>query len=64
MPAYGSTLPIINSPLVNGVAISNSMLPRSRSRTMATAVNITMVMVRMMPISPGTMLIAVRRCGL
>ncbi|MNN60773.1 hypothetical protein D3C81_1759750 [compost metagenome] len=62
--AYGSTLPIISSLLLSGVAISSSMLPRSRSRTIATAVNITMVMVRMMPIRPGTMLIAERRCGL
>ena len=64
MPANGNTLPIINSLLLTGVAISNSMLPRSRSRTIETPVNITMVIVRMMPIRPGTMLIAERRSGL
>ena len=32
------------------------MVPRSRSRVMASAVSITMVMVKMVPTSPGTML--------
>ena len=62
--AYGSTLPIISALRLSGVAISSSMLPRSRSRTAAIAVNIIMVMVRMMPISPGTMVTAERRSGL
>ena len=57
-------MPTISSPLDTGVVISNSRLPRSRSRTMAIAVNITMVMVRITPISPGTTLIAEIRRGL
>ncbi|MNF19040.1 hypothetical protein D3C80_2235110 [compost metagenome] len=57
-------MPIISSLLLSGVVISSSMLPRSRSRTMATPVNITMVMVRMMPMRPGTMFTAERRSGL
>jgi hypothetical protein len=57
-------LPTISSLRDTGVAISSSMLPRSRSRTTATAVNITRVMVRITPIRPGTMFTAERRCGL
>ena len=64
MTAYGSTLPTISSLRLTGVAISSSMLPRSRSRTMATPVNSTIVIVRITPIRPGTMLIAERRSGL
>ena len=56
--------PIAGTALVSGVAISSSMLPRSRSRTIATPVNSTIVIVRITPMSPGTMLIAERRCGL
>ena len=47
-----------------GVVISSSRLPRSRSRTMATAVNMVIVMVRMTPIRPGTVFTAERRSGL
>ena len=47
-----------------GVAISISMVPRSVSFTMATAVIITMVMGNMMARSPGTMLVEVRPSGL
>src|SRR5690606_1481899 len=64
MAAYGSTLATISSLRSSGVAISSSMLPCSRSRTIAIAVNMVMVIVRMMPISPGTMLTALRRSGL
>ncbi len=39
-----------------GVAKRFSMVPRSRSRVMASAVIITIVMVRITPIRPGTML--------
>ncbi len=47
-----------------GVVISSSRLPRSRSRTMAIAVKITMVMFRITPMSAGTICTAVRRSGL
>ena len=60
----GSTLPIINSHGDTGVAISISRLPRSRSRTSAIAVNSTIVIVRITPMRPGTVLIGARRCGL
>ena len=36
-----------------GVVMSSSMVPRSRSRTMATAVNNTIVRVRMTPTTAG-----------
>jgi hypothetical protein len=39
-------------------------LPRSRSRTIAIAVNIVMVIVRITPISVGTICTAVRFSGL
>ncbi len=61
---YGTTLPIMSSAELTGVLMSNSRLPRSRSRTIATAVNRIMVIVRITPISPGTMLTGVRRSGL
>ena len=57
-------LPIINSIGLTGVLISISMLPRSLSRTMAAEVNMIMVMVRMMPTRPGTMLTSDRCSGL
>jgi len=47
-----------------GVVISSSRLPRSRSRTSAIAVKITIVMLSITPISPGTTCTAVRRSGL
>ena len=57
-------MPAISSHERIGVVISNSRLPRSRSRTIATAVKITMVMFRMTPINAGTTCTAVRRSGL
>ena len=57
-------MPAISSQERIGVAISSSRLPRSRSRTIAAAVKITMVMVRITPISAGTICTAVRRSGL
>jgi hypothetical protein len=47
-----------------GVVISSSRLPRSRSRTIATAVNIIMVIDRITPIRAGTICTAVRFSGL
>jgi hypothetical protein len=64
MPTKGSTLPMVSSHGDTGVAISISMLPRSRSRTSAMPVNITSVMVRITPISPGTVLSGALRPGL
>ena len=64
MPTKGSTLPRVSSHGETGVAISISRLPRSRSRTRAMAVNSTIVMVRITPIRPGTVLIGARRSGL
>ena len=60
----GSTLPSVSSHGDTGVAISISRLPRSRSRTSAIAVNMTIVMVRITPTSPGTVLTGARRSGL
>ena len=64
MATKGSTLPRVSSQGDTGVAMSISMLPRSRSRTRAMAVNSTMVMVRITPIRPGTVLTGARRSGL
>ena len=47
-----------------GVVIRSSRLPRSRSRTMAIAVKMTIVMLRITPISAGTFFTAVRLSGL
>lgn len=52
----GRNLPAITSKGRTGMASRFSMVPRSYSRVTASAVIITMVMVRMMPRSPGTML--------
>jgi hypothetical protein len=54
----------MSSAELTGVLMSNSRLPRSRSRTMATAVNRIIVIVRITPMSPGTMFTGVRRSGL
>ncbi len=54
----------MSSRLLSGVAISSSRLPRSRSRTMAPEVNSTMVIVRITPMSAGTICTAVRFSGL
>ncbi|MCY1277213.1 hypothetical protein D9M70_259010 [compost metagenome] len=64
MPTKGSTLPMVSSQGDTGVVMSISMLPRSRSRTRAMAVNSTMVMVRITPTSPGTVFSGARRSGL
>ncbi len=60
----GSTLPIVSSAGETGVAMRNSRLPRSRSRTIAIAVNSTIVIVRMTPMRPGTVFTGARRSGL
>ena len=64
MSTYGISLPAMSSHERTGVVISSSRLPRSRSRTIAAAVKITMVMLRITPISAGTICTAVRRSGL
>jgi hypothetical protein len=57
-------LPSITSIGPTGMASRFSMVPRSYSRVTARAVIITMVMVRMMPSRPGTMLKRVMPSGL
>ena len=57
-------MPSITSSGRTGVASRFSMVPRSRSRVMASEVIITMVMVRITPIRPGTMLYCVTPSGL
>jgi len=49
-------LPVITSSGCAGIASRFSIVPRSRSRVIASPVIITIVIVRMTPISPGTML--------
>ena len=49
---------------VIGMASRLSMVPRSISRVTESAVKISMVMVRMVPTSPGTMLNEVLAAGL
>ena len=61
---YGTILPTVSSMLRMGETINCSSVPRSRSRAIAIAVNITRVIVRMTPTRPGTMKTAVRRSGL
>jgi hypothetical protein len=56
MRIYGAILPAITSIGLTGMARRFSIVPRSRSRVTASAVIITMVMVRMTPSNPGTML--------
>ena len=46
------------------MASSDSIVPRSTSRVTESAVKISMVMVRIVPISPGTMLRRVSPAGL
>ena len=53
---YGTILPSITSSGRAGVASRFSIVPRSRSRVIAIAVIITIVIVRMTPMSPGTTL--------
>ncbi len=47
-----------------GIESRFSIVPRSRSRVIASAVIMTMVMVSTTPISPGTMLYCVMASGL
>ena len=61
---YGMILPSMISTGVIGIASSASMVPRSISRVTDKAVKISIVMVRMVPTSPGTMLSAVSAAGL
>ncbi len=61
---YGTILPVITSSTVAGVASRFSIVPRSRSRVIASPVIITIVIVRITPISPGTMLYCVIASGL
>ena len=64
MTMKGRILPRISSARVAGVTWSCSSVPRSRSRTIALAVNWMSVKVRMIAISPGMMKRDVRRSGL
>ena len=57
-------MPSITSSGRTGVAISISIVPRSVSLTMATAVIITMVIDRMIASRPGTILVEVLPSGL
>ena len=61
---YGMILPVITSSGVSGIASRFSIVPRSRSRVIARPVIITSVIVRITPISPGTMLYCVIDSGL
>ena len=61
---YGRILPIMSSIVRTGVVINSSRLPRSRSRTIATAVNSTIVKLKITPIRAGTIMTAERRSGL
>ena len=56
MRTNGVSLPIINSAELSGVTASCSMVPRSRSRTIAAAVNWIVRNSKIMPIIAGTML--------
>ena len=57
-------LPSMISTGVIGIDSSFSMVPRSISRVTDSAVKISMVMVRMVPTRPGTMLSWVAPAGL
>ena len=57
-------MPSMISTGVIGIASRLSMVPRSISRVTDNAVKISMVMVRMVPTSPGTMLSWVTPAGL
>ena len=61
---YGMILPSMISTGVIGIDSRFSMVPRSISRVTDSAVKISMVMVRMVPTSPGTMLSWVAPAGL
>ena len=64
MNTYGTILPNMSSIGRTGVVMSISMLPRSRSRTIAAEVNMIMVMVRITATNPGTMCTTLRCSGL
>ena len=57
-------MPVITSSAVAGVASRFSIVPRSRSRVIARPVIMTIVIVRITPINPGTMLYCVTASGL
>ena len=61
---YGTILPVITSSGLAGVASRFSIVPRSVSRVIASPVISTIVIVRITPISPGTMLYCVIASGL
>ena len=61
---YGTILPISTSDGRVGIDSRFSIVPRSRSRVMASAVIMTIVMVSTTPMSPGTMLYCVMASGL
>ncbi len=61
---YGVIFPVITSNGRTGVASRFSIVPRSRSRVIASAVMTTIVIVRTTPMSPGTMLYWVMFSGL
>lgn len=60
----GVILPTMISPGVAGMASRFSIVPRSISRVSAIEVIITIVICRMIPSRPGTMLICVSPLGL
>ncbi len=60
----GKIFPRISSRRVTGVTWSCSSVPRSRSRTIAIAVNWMRVKVRMIAMSPGMMNVSVLRSAL
>ena len=64
MATYGRIFPITSSKGRTGETMSCSRVPRSRSRASAIAVSMTIVIVRMTPMRPGTMYTAVRWSGL
>ena len=51
---YGTSLPTRSSGISMGVASKASIVPRSHSRAITSAVNNAPIMVRMMAIEPGT----------
>ena len=61
---YGTILPSMISTGVIGMESRLSMVPRSISRVTESAVKISIVMVRMVPTRPGTMLSEVLAAGL
>jgi len=61
---YGTILPNMISTGLIGIDSRLSMVPRSISRVTESAVKISMVMVRMVPTSPGTMLSRDEAAGL